>query len=94
MKITSADFEQLTVNSTNWNKYQEDWKLQEGRFEDIPFSLDLPIDYSYERAYWMADYPSVMFVKLFLTNLDYDFRVYYDSADDTYMVTTNYGEAL
>jgi len=95
MKLTVADFEQLVINSTNWKQYKDDWKTQEGRFEDIPFSkTDAPVDYSYKRAYWVADYPSVLFVKLFLSGLDCDFRVYYDTADDTYMITTNYGGDL
>ena len=39
MKITSKDFDQLTVNSANWSEYQSEWKLQEGRFEDLDLSL-------------------------------------------------------
>lgn len=94
MKITHADFQQLTINSTNWSEYKSDWKLQEGRFEDIDFNASPEVDYSYIRAYWMQDYPSVMFVKAFLEALNHQYRVYYDTADDTYMITTNYGEVL
>jgi hypothetical protein len=95
MKITHADFEQLTVNSTNWHLYAEDWKLQEGRFEDIPYSDDAkPVDYSFQRAYWVETYPAVLMVKAFLQALSLDSRTYYDTADDTYMITTNYGGEL
>jgi hypothetical protein len=96
MKITHADFEQLTINSTNWNKYQGDWIIQEGRFEDIDYSeaFQPDVDYSFARAYWVQDYPAVLFVKAFLESLNFAYRVYYDTGDDSYMITTNYGEVL
>jgi len=96
MKITHTDFEQLTVNSMNWNEYHLDWEKQEGRFEDIDFRIqESPsIDYSFLRAYWISEYTGVMFVKAFLESLGYAYRVYYDTADDTYMVTTNYGGSI
>jgi len=93
MKITHADFEQLTINSTNWAESFRDWQKQEGRFEDIDFRIqESPaIDYSFLRAYWAENYPSVLFIKAFLESLGYAYRVYYDTADNTYMLTTNYG---
>jgi hypothetical protein len=96
MKITHTDFEQLTINSTNWKAYARDWKEQEHRFEDVAFTYpnNQPIDYNFERAYWVESYPAVMLVKAFLEALDFDYRVYYDVADDTYMITTNYGGVL
>lgn len=96
MKITSSDFEQLTVNSMDWRKHQSEWKLQEGRFEDIDYTeaIQPEIDYNFTRAYWIPDYPSVMFVKAFLEKLEIQYRVYFDSAEDIYMITTNYGEVL
>jgi hypothetical protein len=95
MEITRADFDQLTVNSTNWQEYRDGWISQEGRFEDINYSLKkTPIDYNFARAYWVQDYSSVMFVKAYLYALDFTYRVYYDTADDSYMITTNYGGAL
>ena len=96
MKITPTDFDNLTVNAMNWKEYATDWKLQEGRFEDIDFRIqETPeVDYSYLRAYWVQDYASVMFVKAFLESFDFTYRVYYDTADDTYMITTNYGWVL
>ena len=94
MKITSKDFEQLTINSTNWYAYREDWKLQEGRFEDIDFEITEPIDWTYERAYWVERYADVLFVRAFLEGIGRDSRVYYDTADDTYMITTDFGGAL
>jgi hypothetical protein len=95
MKITKADFDQLTVNSTNWQESRDGWIFQEGRFEDIDYSLiETPVDYNFERAYWVQDYSSVMFVKAYLEALDFTYRVYYDTADDSYMITTNYGGAL
>ena len=96
MKITKNDFDQLTINSTNWNQSQVDWRLQEGRFEDINWSerIQPEVDYSYHRAYWVESYPAVLFVKAFLEALNHAYRVYYDTADDTYMITTNYGSEL
>jgi hypothetical protein len=94
MKITGADFNHLTVNSTNWKNYQEDWKLQEGRFEDIDFASTEPVEWNHSRAYWVSDYPSVLFVRAFLEGQNETYRVYYDTADDNYMVTTNYGGDL
>ena len=93
MKITAGDFEQLTINSTNWKQYEADWKLQEGRFEDIDFSeaFQPDVDYDFARAYWVQDYPAVLFVKAFLEAFNFTYRVYYDTADNTYMITTNYG---
>lgn len=95
MKITSNDFEHLTVNSQNWKADANAWKEQESRFEDVDFSQpEKDIDYSFKRAYWAQDYPSVLFIKAFLEALNHQYRVYYDTADDTYMITTNYGEVL
>jgi len=95
VKITHSDFEQLTINSTSWKTYSDGWKDQEGRFENIEFSIpELPIDYEYERAYWVETYPGVLFVKAFLEALGHDYRVYFDTADDTYMITTNYGSEI
>ena len=96
MKITHTDFEQLTINSTDWNKTQNAWKKQEGRFEDIDFRIqEAPeVDYSFLRAYWADGYPSVLFIKAFLEALGYEYRIYFDTADDTYMITTNYGWVL
>jgi hypothetical protein len=96
MKITTGDFEQLTINSTNWNGSKTAWKLQEGRFEDIDYSeaFQPDVDYGFARAYWVQDYPAVLFVKAFLEAHNFTYRVYWDTADDTYMVTTNYGGAL
>ena len=91
MKITNTDFNQLTINSTNWGKYQNDWKLQEGRFEDIDFNNPKPINWDHLRAYWVTDYPSVLFVRAFLEGQNETYRVYYDTADDNFMITTNYG---
>jgi hypothetical protein len=93
MKLTATDFEQLTINSTNWNNNRTDWQLQEGRFEDIEDSK-IQVDYAHNRAYWVADYPSVLFVKLFLSEQNCSYRVYYDTAEDTYMITTGYGGVL
>lgn len=95
MKITSSDFRQMTVNSTNWEQHQSEWKQQEDRFEDIDFTEDSkPVDYTFARAYWIPDYASVMFVKAFLESLQFDFRVYFDLEEDIYMITTNYGGVL
>jgi len=96
MKITTTDFENLTINSMNWKEYATDWQLQEGRFEDIAYSeaFQPEVDYEFARAYWLQDYSSVMFAKAFLEAFDFTYRVYYDNADDTYMITTNYGWVL
>jgi len=96
MKITHADFEQLTVNSMNWSKHKTDWQLQEGRFEDIDYSeaFQPEVDYTFARAYWIENYTGVMFVKAFLETLGFAYRVYFDSAEDIYMVTTNYGDVI
>jgi len=93
MKITATDFENLTVNSMNWKENKTDWELQEGRFEDIDYSeaFQPEVDYEFARAYWVENYPAVMFVKAFFQAFDFTYRVYYDTADDTYMITTNYG---
>jgi len=93
MKITHADFEQFIVNSMNWKQHEADWKLQEGRFEDIDYSqaTQPEVDYEFARAYWVENYSNVMFVKAFLEALDFTYRVYFDSAEDIYMITTNYG---
>lgn len=94
MKLTSKDFDQLTVNSANWSEYQSEWKLQEGRFEDLDFDNQAPIDYSYQRAYWLVRFSDVLFAKAFLEAQNIDSRVYFDTADDTYVLTTNYGGAM
>lgn len=96
MKITNNDFEQLTVNSANWAQHASEWKTQEGRFEDIKYHGDffLEVDYSHSRAYWLQDYPSVLFAKAFLESLNHEYRIYWDTADDSYMMTTNYGGVL
>jgi len=94
MKLTSKDFDQLAVNSANWSEYQSEWKLQEGRFEDIDFETSIEVDYTFTRAYWVESYPAVLFAKAFLEALNHQYRIYYDTADDTYMITTNYGEVL
>lgn len=96
MKITATDFYNLTVNSMNWKEYANDWELQEGRFEDIAYSeaFQPEVDYTFARAYWVENYPAVLFAKAFLEALNFSYRVYYDNADDTYMITTNYGEAI
>jgi hypothetical protein len=95
MRITSNDFDHLTVNSTNWKSTASAWKEQEGRFEDVDFSQpDTEVDYSFERAYWAQDYPAVLFIKAFLESLNHDYRIYWDTADDSYMITTNYGGIL
>jgi len=96
MKLTHSDFENLTVNSTNWKNSATEWKLQEGRFEDIDYSeaFQPEVDYEFARAYWVESYPAVLFVKAFLQVLNFPYRVYFDTADDTYMITTNYGGDL
>lgn len=96
MKITATDFDNLTVNSMNWAKHQGDWILQEGRFEDIEYSeaFQPEVDYTFARAYWVENYADVMFVKAFLEALGFEYRVYFDSAEDIYMITTNYGEVI
>ena len=95
MKITKNDFDQLTINSTNWSQSQADWKLQEGRFEDADYDqAEREIDYTHSRAYWVQDYPAVLFVRTFLESLNKDLRVYWDTADNSYMITTNYGGIL
>ena len=96
MKITATDFDNLTVNSMNWAEHQGDWILQEGRFEDIEYSeaFQPEVDYTFARAYWVENYPSVLFVKAFLQAFDFTYRVYYDNSDDLYVITTNYGWVL
>lgn len=96
MKITSNDFEQLTINSTNWRASATAWKQQEGRFEDADYNIPVEreVDYSFERAYWAQDYPAVLFIKAFLESLGHEHRVYWDTAYDSYMITTNYGGVL
>ena len=95
MKLTHADFEQLTVNSTNWAEYQDDWKKQEGRFEGLDWDVPASeIDYSFLRAYWVITYPGVIFVKAFLESLGYEYAIYFDTADDTFVIATNYGGSL
>jgi hypothetical protein len=91
MKLTNADFLQLTINSTYWKMYQADWKTQEGRFEDIDFANPVSIEWEYKRAYWLERYSDVLFAKAFLEGQNESFRIYYDTADDTYVITTNYG---
>jgi len=92
MKITANDFDNLIINSTNWRSSASAWREQEGRFEDADFSEpEREIDYEFARAYWVKNYPAVMFIKAFLQAFDFTYRVYYDSADDAYMITTNYG---
>jgi hypothetical protein len=92
MKLTATDFEQLTVNSTNWASTLKVWKKQEGRFETLDDSTDL--DYTFFRAYWVEGYPSVLFVKAFLEALNYEYKVLFDTADSLYVITTNYGGEL
>jgi len=96
MKITDADFQQLTINSTNWNETQNAWRKQTGRFEDIDFRVQdsVEVDYSFLRAYWAERYADVLFIRAFLESLGYAYRVYFDTADNTYTVTTNYGGSL
>ena len=79
-----------------WAKYATDWKLQEGRFENIEWSeaFQPEVDYTFAQAHWVKDYPSVLFVRAFLEALDFTYCVYYDTADDTYLITTNYGWVL
>jgi hypothetical protein len=95
MKLTRNDFEQLTINSTNWSGSASAWKEQEGRFEDADYNeAEREVDYSHSRAYWAQDYPAVLFIKAFLESLNHEHRVYWDTADDSYMITTNYGGVL
>jgi hypothetical protein len=96
MKITQTDFDQLTISSMNWSESHLDWQKQEGRFEDIDFRIAEPVDvdYSFLRAYWFKTYASVLFAKAFLESLGYEYKVLYDTADDTYVITTNYGGSL
>jgi hypothetical protein len=93
MKLTATDFDQLTINSTNWAATHKAWKKQEGRFEAVgDFNQD--IDYTFIRAYWLEDYASVLFAKAFLEALNYEYKVLFDSADSLYVITTNYGGEL
>jgi len=95
MKLTATDFDQLTINSTNWKATSKVWKEQDGRFENPDYSApELPMDYKHERAYWIETYPAVLFVKAFLEALGHDYRLYFDTSDDIYMITTNYGGSL
>ena len=95
MKLTATDFDQLTINSMNWASVHKDWKKQEGRFENLLFADNQDPDYTFLRAYWLADYPSVLFAKAFLEALKFDYKVYYDTAEKGgYMITTNYGGEL
>jgi hypothetical protein len=95
MRITANDFDNLTINSTNWKSSASAWKEQEGRFEDADYEQpERDVDYSYERAYWAQDYPAVLFIKAFLESLNHAHRVYWDTADDSYVITTNYGGIL
>ena len=92
MKLTAIDFQQLTVNSTNWAGTLKAWKKQEGRFVTLDDSTDL--DYTFFRAYWLEGYPSVLFAKAFLEALNYDYKVLFDTDDSLYVITTNYGGEL
>ena len=92
MKLTAIDFQQLTVNSTNWASTLKAWKKQEGRFETLDDSTDL--DYTFFRAYWVEGYPSVLFAKAFLYALNFEYKVLFDTADSLYVITTNYGGEL
>ena len=96
MKITNADFNNLVHNSMAWARYKTDWQLQEGRFENIEWSEahQPEVDYEFAMAHWVKDYSAVLFVRAFLEALDFTYRVYYDTADDSYMITTNYGGVL
>ena len=94
MKLTAIDFDQLTVNSTNWASTNKVWKKQEGRFENLEFADHKDLDYTFFRAYWLEGYPSVLFAKAFLEALNYDYKVLFDTADSLYVITTNYGGEL
>ena len=94
MEITANDFEQLVMQSTNWASSQDVWKKQDGRFEDWISAEINKLDFSFLRAYWVETYPAVLFVKAFLQALNYEYRVLFDSADGTYVVTTNYGREI
>ena len=89
MKLTAIDFDQLTVNSTNWASTLKAWKKQEGRFETLDDSTDL--DYTFFRAYWVEGYANVLFAKAFLYALNFEYKVLFDTADSLYVITTNYG---
>jgi hypothetical protein len=89
MKLTAIDFQQLTVNSTNWAGTLKAWKKQESRFETLDGLVEL--DYTFYRAYWVEGYPSVLFAKAFLEALNFEYKVLFDTADSLYVITTNYG---
>ena len=94
MKLTATDFDQLTINSTNWASTHKTWKKQEGRFEHLIFTEAQDMDYTFLRAYWLENYPSVLFAKAFLEALNFQYNVYFDTADALYVITTNYGGEL
>ena len=94
MKLTATDFEQLIVNSTNWASSHKVWKKQDGRFEHLVFTEGQDMDYTFLRAYWVEGYPSVLFARAFLEGLNYQYKVYFDTADGLYVITTNYGGEL
>jgi hypothetical protein len=92
MKLTSKDFDQLTLNSMNWSGHQ--WEKQSDRFEDLDFENPAPLDYSFLRAYWLERFSDVLFARAFLEAQNYEYRVYFDTADSLYVLVTNYGGAL
>ena len=94
MKLTDSDFEQLTINSTNWASTHKEWKKQEGRFEPLLFVHTNEMDYTFLRAYWLEGYPSVLFARAFLDALNFAYKVYFDTADGLYVIVTNYGGEL
>lgn len=81
MNLTNEDFMNLHQTSMEWD---ESWRAKDGRFEPPVKS------YEWSWAYWFDSYPSIVIVKYFLEQKDFDFEIVWDGATDEWLLLTNY----
>jgi hypothetical protein len=92
MKITERHFQRLTTDSTTWG---ENWRKQEGRFENHTEGSGIydPPSYSWKIAYWLEGSTALVLADLFLTQEGHPFEVLWDKVpnpEPQWLIVTNY----
>ena len=80
--LKAADFEQLWINSMEWNS-NKDWDKQALRFDPIPL-------FSWHYAYWFDNYAALKMAEGFLSSLGKNYAIHSAEGTGDWLMLTNY----
>jgi hypothetical protein len=79
--MKAADFEQLWLNSMEWNG--QDWDKQVDRFEPAPLL-------TWKYAYWFDSYAALKMAQGFISAVGSNHAIHTDEATGDWVMLTNY----